>query len=241
MDKDQAWLVCAAMLGGSMKNPKKYIVLGVVLIALGALALLQNLEVLNLLDLLPRFSIQSGDIIGALLISLLFAGVGLAFLVVFVVNLHQNWWAVIPGFTLVGLAALIAFGNRMGEAGAGMFLGAIGLSFLVIYLVRQEFWWAIIPGGVLLTLAIMIPMISVFPGVPMLGPAVLFFGLALTFLLVFLLPSEETRHTWALWPAGILAVIGLLLLLSLGNLLNILWATALIISGGYLLLRAVRQ
>jgi len=224
-----------------MKNTKGYIVLGIVLIGLGVLALLQNLGVLNLLDLLPYITIDAGDVFGTLLVTLLFAGGGLIFLVVFVVNLHRNWWAVIPGFTLMGLAALIAFGNRMGEAGAGMFLGAIGLSFLVIYLVRREFWWAIIPAGVLLTLAVMVPVISAFPGAPMLGPALLFFGLALTFLLVYLLPSEEERRRWALWPAGVLAVIGVMLLLSLGNLLNILWAVALIVGGGYLMLRAFRN
>jgi hypothetical protein len=224
-----------------MKNTTRYIVLGIVLIALGALILLQNLGVLNLADLLPYITIESGDVLGATLTALLFAAVGLIFLVVFVVNVHRNWWAVIPGFTLMGLAALIAFGSRMGEAGAGMFLGAIGLSFLVIYLVRREFWWAIIPAGVLITLAVMVPVISAFPGAPMLGPALLFFGLGLTFLLVYLLPSEDERRTWALYPAGVLAVIGVLLLLSLSNLINILWAAALIVGGGYLVLRAVRQ
>jgi hypothetical protein len=224
-----------------MQNSKRYIVLGVVLIVLGALALLQNLGIVNVFDILPYISIESGDVLGTALITLLFAGVGLIFLVVFVVNLQRNWWAVIPGFTLMGLAALIAFGNRMGEAGAGMFLGAIGFSFLVIYLVRREFWWAIIPAGVLLTLAVMVPLIANLPGDSMLGPAILFFGLALTFLLVFLLPSEEERRKWALYPAAVLAVIGALLLLSLGNLLNYLGAAALILGGGYLVLRAVRQ
>ena len=224
-----------------MQNSKRYIVLGVVLIVLGALALLQNLGIVNVFGILPYITIESGDVLGTALITLLFAGVGLAFLVVFVVNLQRNWWAVIPGFTLMGLAALIAFGNRMGEAGAGMFLGAIGLSFLVIYLVRREFWWAIIPAGVLLTLAVMVPLVANLPGDSMLGPAILFFGLALTFLLVFLLPSEEERRIWALYPAAVLAVIGALLLLSLGNLLNYFGAAALILGGGYLVLRAVRQ
>jgi len=224
-----------------MQNSRRYIVLGVVLIVLGALALLQNLGIFNILDILPYITIESGDILGTALITLLFAGVGLIFLVVFVANVHQNWWAVIPGFTLMGLAALIAFGNRLGEAGAGMFLGAIGLSFLVIYLVRREFWWAIIPAGVLLTLAVMIPILASPVGATMLGPAILFFGLALTFLLVYLLPSEDERRVWALYPAGVLAVIGTLLLLSLGNLLNYLGAAALIVGGGYLVVRAVRQ
>ncbi len=224
-----------------MKNTKGYIVLGILLIGLGVLALLQNLGVLNFWGLLPYITIEPGEVVAQAIMAFLFGGVGLIFLVVFVVNVYRNWWAVIPGFTLLGLAALIAFGNRMGEAGAGIFLGAIGLSFLVIYLVRREFWWAIIPAGVLLTLAVMIPVISAFPGAPMLGPALLFFGLALTFLLVYLLPSEAERRTWALYPAGVLAVIGVLLLLSLGNLINILGGLALIAGGSYLMLRAVRR
>ena len=224
-----------------MQSSKRYIVLGVVLIALGALALLQNLGFFNLFDVLPYISIEPGDVVGTVLVTLLFAGVGMIFLVVFVVNLYRNWWAVIPGFTLLGLAALIAFGNRLGEASAGMFLGAIGLSFLVIYLVRREFWWAIIPAGVLLTLAVMVSLTSSVSGDFMLGPAILFFGLAITFLLVYLLRSGAEHRAWALITAGVLGSIGLLLLLSLGNLLNYLGAAALIAGGGYLVLRAVRR
>jgi hypothetical protein len=224
-----------------MENSRRYIIIGIVLIALGVLALLQNLGVLNLAELLPYISIGPGEWLAQAIIALLFAGGGLIFLVVFVVNLEHNWWAVIPGFTLLGLATLILFGDRLGAAGPAIFLGAIGLSFLVIYLIRREFWWAIIPAGVLLTLAVMIIVIDAVPGSSMLGPAILFFGLALTFLLVYLLPSEEARRTWALYPAGILAIIGVMLLLSLGNLINILWALALIAGGGYLLFRAVRQ
>ena len=203
-----------------MKNSKGYIVLGIVLIVVGALALLQNMGVLNFFDLLPYISIEPGDVVGTVLVTLLFAGAGLIFLVVFVVNLHRNWWAVIPGFTLLGLAALIAFGNRMGEAGAGMFLGAIGLSFLVIYLVRREFWWAIIPAGVLLTLAVMIPVISAFPGAPMLGPALLFFGLALPSCWSTCCPRRKNGRTWALYRRPSWRSSGVMLLLSLGNLLN---------------------
>ena len=224
-----------------MKNAKGYIILGIVLIVLGALALLQNLGVLNFYGLLPYISIAPDAVIAQMIVALLFGGIGLIFLVVFILNINQNWWAVIPGFTLLGLAGLIAFGEQLGAAGASMFLGAIGLSFVVIYLLRREFWWAIIPAGVLLTLAVMIVVIEAAPNNSMIGPAFLFFGLPLTFGLVYLLPSEEERRTWALYPAGILAIIGVLLLLSLGNLINVIWAVALIVGGAYLLLRAFRR
>ena len=224
-----------------MKNSKGYIVLGLFLIVIGVLALLQNLGIVNVIDLLPIITIEPGDVLGTALLLLVFAGAGLAFLIVFIVNLHQNWWAVIPGLTLLALAALIAFGDRMGEIGPAMFMGAIGLSFLVIYLVRREFWWAIIPAGVLFTLAVIIAFGATLSAAPTLVPAILFFGLAVTFLLVFLLPSEDERRTWALIPAAILAGIGLLLLLSLGNLINLIWGVALILGGGYLLVRAVKR
>jgi len=111
----------------------------------------------------------------------------------------------------------------------------------VIYLVRREFWWAIIPAGVLLTLAVMISLTSSLSGDSMLGPAILFFGLAVTFLVVYLLRSGDEHRAWALITAGVLGGIGMLLLLSLGNLINYLGAVALIMGGGYLVLRAVRQ
>ncbi len=37
--------------------------------------------------------------------------------------------------------------------GGSIMLGAVGLSFFMIYIFHHEHWWAIIPGGVLMTLA----------------------------------------------------------------------------------------
>ena len=68
---------------------------------------------------------------------------------------------------------------------------------------------------------------------------ILFLGLAVTFGLVYLLSEPGDRRAWALIPAGILAVIGVLLMLALGNLVNYLWAGALILGGGFLVARAL--
>jgi hypothetical protein len=212
---------------GIMKSSRGYIGLGILLIALGVLALLGNLDVFSF------------NLVGDLIWGLLFGIAGLVFLAVFLTDMHERWWAVIPGFTLLGLAALIGFGDRLGALGAGLFLAAIGLSFWVIYLVRREFWWAIIPGGVLITVAFIAGLADSLPELTSGG--VLFLGLAATFGLVYLLSEPGERKRWALIPAGILAVMGLLLMFSLGNLINYLWAIALILGGGFLVVRALMK
>lgn len=195
---------------------------GLLLIGLGVLYLLQNFGVLRGLDFIWP---------------LLFAVAGLAFLFVFFTN-RAHWWALIPGFTLLGLAATA--GSQMllsdfpGEWSGAIFLGAIGLSFWAVYLARRDNWWAIIPGGVLLTLATVAGVSDNLPGVETGG--VFFLGLAITFALVFLV----TRMRWALIPAAALAVMGVLLIIGFENLINFIWPIALILAGLFLIIRVLR-
>jgi len=67
--------------------------------------------------------------------------------------------------------------------------------------------------------------------------ALLFIGLGVTFGIVALVPTPDGRMTWALIPAGILGVMGILIALALGSLLNYVWPIALIIVGVYILIR----
>ncbi len=131
---------------------------------------------------------------------------------------------------------LIGFGDRLGPWGGAFFLGSIGLAFWVIYFVRRDFWWAVIPGGVLVTLAVVAALGENLPGMATGG--IFFLGLALTFALVYLLPVEEGRQRWAAIPALVLGAFGLLLTLSLGGIINYLWAIGLIVAGVYLLTRS---
>ncbi|MCX6028626.1 MAG: hypothetical protein NT169_04895 [Chloroflexi bacterium] len=203
-----------------MKSQKGYIGLGILLVAVGILFLLQNFNVLGPFENLVWV--------------LLFGAGGLAFLFVVLTN-HEHWWAVIPGFTLLGLAALIGFGEHLGALGGALFLGAIGLSFWVIYAMRREFWWAVIPGGTLLTLAVVAALGEVIPGEVVGG--IFFLGLAATFGLVYLLPTPRGRMKWAWIPAAVLGIMGLLLIVTLGGWINIIWPIALIAAGAYVLYR----
>jgi hypothetical protein len=179
--------------------------------------------------------------------SVLFFAAAIAFASVFFDD-REAWWAIIPAMTLFGLGALIVLGTYLSpaypELGPAVFLGSIGLSFWIIYFAtHRRQWWAIIPGGVLLALAVSLllePFLvdDAFAGVFMLG-------MGLTFALVYLLPTREGRMGWALIPAAILGVIGVGLLLAAVGLpataLNLIWPLALIVIGGYLLLRSLRR
>ena len=209
-----------------MKRFEATVAWGILLIAGGVLFLLQNLGMLG-----------SGM---ALLWALLFAGAGAVFLYVFLKD-RANWWAVIPGCVLLSLGALIglqelapAVGSSLGGA---LFLGAISLSFWLVYFTRREYWWAVIPAGVLLTLAL-ITVIDSAPGALDAG-GVLFLGLGLTFGLVSFLPHPEGRMRWALIPAAVLLIMGVLVSAASASLLNYIWPAALVLAGLYLVFRSL--
>ncbi len=196
---------------------------GSLLILAGVMFLLQNLGVF-------RF--------GDLFWSLLFIVGGAAFLSV-VLQDRAQWWAIIPGLTLLGIGVIIGLTiltpGFMAFIGGSIVLGSIGLAFLIIFLLDREKWWALIPAGTMLTLAIVAAISQAVPGMETGG--VFFLGLGLTFAVVALLPTRAGRMTWAWIPAGILALMGLLLMAAAGSLMGYLWPLVIIAAGGFLILR----
>jgi hypothetical protein len=210
-----------------MKNIKALIGLGVLLIAAGVLFLLEALGIL--------------PAIGNLVWIVLFALGGLAFLWVFIAN-REQWWAVIPGCVLLGIAGTIALSDIAGTWAGALVPAAIGVSFWIIYLTRRDFWWAIIPGGVLISVALMTGFADTLPDQVI--TAILFLGLAVTFLLVYLLPTPAGRMKWAWIPAVVCGVLGIAFLASMGNLVTLLAIAgplALIVFGGWLLWRGLKK
>lgn len=200
---------------------------GILLIVVGILLLLQGFEILG--------------VVVALIWALVFGAAGLVFLYVFLTD-RANWWAAIPGFGLLGIAALIAldeFWPQVGDAvGGALFLGGIGLAFWIIYFINRKHWWAVIPGGVMFTLALVAGLESVFEGAEMGG--VFFLGLGLTFGLLSFVPTPHGRMKWALIPAAVLLVMGLLITAITTGILDVLFAAVLILVGLYFLFRVFR-
>ncbi len=196
---------------------------GIVLIAGGVLFLLENLI---------------GFQLGSLFWSAAFGLGGLLFFSVYLGN-RQMWWALIPGGTLLGLALLIglsAFASGLTNIWGGtIFLGGIGLSFVLVYLASRENWWAMIPAGVLITLAVVAGIGNLVGGMETGG--IFFLGLGLTFVLVALLPTPHGQMKWAWIPAVILLGMGVLITAAAGEMIGYLGPAAMILVGGYLILR----
>ena len=202
------------------------VVWGLLLIGGGVALLLQNLFDLPL---------------GGLFWAAVFGVVGLAFLSMPLENRSQ-WWAFIPGMGCLGLMLSSLAESFLPASTAfvtgGLFLGMLGMGFILVYLSGQERWWALIPGGVLLTLAA----VSVVDegNFALDSGGVLFLGLGLTFFAVALLPGGSERRWWAYIPGGILAVMGVVILSASGQLFSYIGGVGLLIAGGLLLLRALR-
>lgn len=214
------------MMKKSKTNFLLSVVGGILLVAAGVIFLLDNLGLI-MLD-------------WEMLIGPMFAIGGLVFLMVFILN-TDDWWALIPGFVLMGIGIIIFMDDNMQAVAdrwsGAVFLGFLGLAFFLIYITHVNQWWAIIPGGVLLTLA----GVTLVPGEGDVSGIIFFLGLALTFGLVYILPKPTGKLKWALYPSGILLLIGVLIALGAANLMDYLLPLVLLIVGGYVIYRSMRK
>jgi hypothetical protein len=199
---------------------------GLVLIIGGGLLLLNTFGLIAIADLIWAIILGIG---------------GILFLGVYISN-HDHWWALIPGVILIAISATIwldkYYANiRNSDLISTIILGGIALSFFLVYLADRGNWWAIIPAGVMSTIAVVARANISQSGVTSGG--IFFLGLALTFALAAILPNKIGPMRWAWIPAGILGLIGLVILLSRPDLINYIWPFALILGGALLIIRAI--
>lgn len=204
------------------------IVWGILLVLAGLFLFARNLGVI---DPEQWFS----ENVWAYLSALFFVGLSVLFLFYFTLD-QENWWAAIPGFTLLGLGAgfLIDRFFPSGDFSGTLLLLGVSSGFLAVYLRKRDQWWAIIPWGVVGTIAIT----AAIPGSEERDSGPVFFaGLGLTFALVALAPTPEGRMTWAWIPATILLGLSFLIAFSLESLLTFVWPLLLVLFGGAILFR----
>ena len=193
--------------------------------------------VLLLLDTFGIF--KAGGIFWTIILGI----VGLLFLSIYITD-HDHWWALIPGIIFLSIVATIALytflpGFSDTNLGGTIILGGIALSFLLVYLAERGNWWAIIPAGVMATIAIVAVLDTSTSSLASGG--IFFLGLGITFILVAILPNPVGQMRWAWIPAGILGVMGILILIAAENLINYIWPSAIIIAGVYLMVRSIRR
>ena len=211
-----------------MKTKLSPLLWGILLIVIGTLILLQTLDVL-------RFAIS-------IVWMVLFAVGGIGFLSFYIAD-RKHWWALIPGPVLLAIAAVILLGETAprweNAIGGTLVVGAIAVSFLLIYAFHHEFWWALIPGGVMASVTL-VTLIDAF-NLPIDGGIVVLLGIGLTFVLLSFVRSEEgERMWWALIPGGIMLLIGLFVAAEQVALAGYVLPAVLLIVGIYFVLRGVR-
>lgn len=173
---------------------------------------------------------QAGDLVGPGLL----LGLGLAFIITYLLY-KQYWWALIPGVILSGIGASVTVAALLPETSgnwvAFFILGAIGLAFLLVYLVDRHHWWALIPGGVMVSVGALVLTGEV---------AYMFLGMAATFALVALLAGKE--NWWAWIPCGVLATMGMAFLFfstSAGAIGKFFFPALLIVFGVVAILQVI--
>lgn len=186
-----------------MDRNKQNLLVGAALIVFGGLLLVNNLGIL-------------GDLSG-----LLWGGLfGVAALIGFGIYIthRQNWWLLIPSFTLLGVSSVLVVDNLRfvpDELGGATFLLCLSLGFWAIFLLHGEHWWPVIPGGVLAVIAAIVAA-SIYVRGELVAP-ILFFGFSLVFGVLWLMRDRYTTG-WAIFPA--VALFAFALFLAIINIVD---------------------
>ena len=173
-----------------------------ILVGSGVLLLLFNFSLLRQFEPTAQYIACSGLVL-----------VGGGFIAAYL-SQRAHWWRLIPGWTLLALAAMVWLSVQPGfnrSVTAGVLFVGLALAFAHIYLVRpSEHWWAIIPGGFMLVLGIVISLSSSIERLETLA-TLLFVGMGTVFYLLYLLAGRR-RHWWALIPGTVLVLFGVYVL-----------------------------
>ena len=147
----------------------------------------------------------------------LFFGLLIPFVAAYLTDRTRNWWALIPGGVMLFLAlTTLLVDNVGGEWVGALFLLLIGLVFLGVYLNNRTRLWALIVAYVFGVLSIA-PMLAAGGEMAAYFGSVFLFGVALPF---FILYFRSAQNWWAIIPAGVLTVVGVIATLAIAGFIN---------------------
>ena len=172
---------------------------------------------------------------GVFLPAYVLPAIALPFIVVFLRDRAQ-WWALIPAYVLLAVAAMILLSETtlLPDAFEATFiLTAIALPFLVVYLRDRAHWWALIPAYVLLSIGVMVLLEELGILSDFLVPAYVMFVIAIPFFVVYI---RNPKQWWPLIPGGIMAAIGLSFLMV--EAFQYVFPAVVILVGFWILIRS---
>jgi hypothetical protein len=144
----------------------------------------------------------------------LFLITALAFFAYFVIRPSQ-WWALLVGWIGLGLAGTVftsmadvqlpylsQISSR--DLPALVLLTSVFLGFFFTWVIKpRERWWALLTAGMIAAVESVIVTVSIAPQ-STLAPVMLFLVAGVTFLLLWMLKTEENNLSWSLYPAIVL-------------------------------------
>jgi hypothetical protein len=160
---------------------------------------------------------------------------GMVAIVVYLSDRSDGWLLLTAYILLViaGLVAMIALNLFPDDLVAVYILLAIALPFLGVFLRDRTQWWALIPSYVLLAVALMNWLMEADILSDLLVPGYVMFAIAIPFFVVY---GRNTKLWWALIPAGILTIIGIVFFISEAAV-QYIGAVLLVITGLWILVR----
>ncbi len=122
----------------------------------------------------------------------------------------SHWWWFILGVFLFSFAIsnLFVLFPSIQQAGPVVAIAGTGIGFILIFIIDRVNWWALIPGGVLFSLGIIRYFEIYEPETSTNG--ILFLGMGISFLLLYLIPTKIGRMNWALIPTIFLLAMGVI-------------------------------
>ena len=214
-----------------MNRRNNNIYIGVLIIAVGILALLINMHILHDLD----------DLFGG---TLLLVG-ALFFLGLYSRN-RAKWWPLLPGVVLgvlgIGVISEILIADASDFIGAALFYGLF-VVFAFVFSRNKADWWAIIPAGACFTLGTVVlvdttrMLDSDFTGM------IFLLGLGLTFLYLWSLRNEVKNVGWSIWPAVVFIGLSLIVFVEQADWLesDIVFPLVLILVGVLVIFYGARK
>jgi len=218
-------------LGGNMNEKLRGIIIGIVVILIGFLFLLSNLNF-----------VPFGD-------ELFWASLFL-FLAYACYRAYQKdrskWWALTGAGLCLFLAIVFIFeaapflpDNLIGT----LLFWVAAAVFITVFAREPNTWWAIIPAGICIVLGTIILVDEFHLVNDDLIAFILFLGIGLTFGFLYGIKDEKNRLDWAKYPAVLLMLFSLFLLamIEAAIVLDLLLPAGFIIVGGILIYRGLRK